>query len=165
MRALRFRAWDTVGGRFLFPWPEGFAILGETTCFDLIGQQLKERSPEKSTLEMLNDVVIMQFTGLHDKNGKEIYEGDIVRTQEYTDKPYSRQKRKHRHIGTVRYSIEMGDGFYNDMTKKFDRHGEYAAGWVVEIKEKGKYQCSNCGPFYDCEVIGNIHGNPELMEG
>ena len=49
MREIKFRAWDKIAKKFMWPWPDGFHLLGETTCFDLIGQQLKERSPEKNT--------------------------------------------------------------------------------------------------------------------
>ena len=77
-RPLQFRAWDKLQGKFLYPYPEAFNILGEVTCFDLIGEQLKEFTPEKTTLERLNDVIITQYTGLNDKNGKKIFEGDIV---------------------------------------------------------------------------------------
>lgn len=65
-RETKFRAWDKVAKKYMKPWPDGFHILGETTCFDLIGMQLKDRNPEKTVLEMLNDVEIEQYTGRED---------------------------------------------------------------------------------------------------
>jgi len=60
-RAIKFRAWDKDGG------------MKHITSFLSFG-----RTGEFSSVEDNEDVVLMQFTGLLDKHGKEIYEGDIV---------------------------------------------------------------------------------------
>lgn len=81
-----------------------------------------ERAVERET--------VGQFTGLLDKNGKEIYEGDIYRY----DNPNS--------INEVSYCA--GGGFTGfDLTPA--THNE--------------------NKLLDVEVIGNIHDNPELLEG
>jgi uncharacterized phage protein (TIGR01671 family) len=134
MREIKFRAWDKVAKKFLFPWPEGFYILGETTCFDLIGHQLKERSPEKSTLEMLNDVEIMQYTGLKDRNGKEIYEGDVCK------------------------DICINGNEYAPLFVIFDEGAfslKYSESYIP---------CLCDIDLDHIEIVGNIYENPELME-
>lgn len=80
---------------------------------------------------------IGQFTGLHDKNGKEIYEGDILRS-----------KRK-----TLNYIA------YDDDKGRFVEVRIWDA--AIDARcEISKYKIERLGQ----EVIGNIHDNPELME-
>ena len=145
MREIKFRAWDKVAKKFLHPWPDGFHILGETTCFDMIGMQLKERNPEKTVLEMLNDVEIMQFTGLKDKNGKEIYEGDIVR------------------------HLARPDGADTTFRADEDYIVKYRPGCFVQ--QRGYVDMEPSDPYEQIdwewdrlEVIGNIHQHPNLLE-
>ena len=87
------------------------------------------------------DAIIMQFTGLHDKNGKEIYEGDILNVGEnlvceivYVDKNVE----------------DYGDEIHCAFHAKVYIHNK-----TIPLDS---YLKNNC------EIIGSIHENPELLE-
>ena len=65
MRQIKFRAWLKDEKKMIEWYPEFFSDMSPVTSYG-------------SDFPDSDDVVLMQFTGLHDKNGKEIYEGDLV---------------------------------------------------------------------------------------
>lgn len=102
-------------------------------------------SIDGSRYDIIKDT-IGQFTGLYDKNGKEIYEGDIVKINAHSyDFGFEKDK-----IGEIRF-LEGCFGFYKQFSEK-----EYL---FNELATESGY-----GELDYYEVIGNIYDNPELLE-
>ena len=81
MREIKFRAWDKAHGRYV-SHPEDFAI-------NLNGKLVYSEDGGIGEFPE-HPFIFEQFTGLHDSNGKEIYEGDILKGEEWYDcKPYA----------------------------------------------------------------------------
>ncbi len=114
LRHIKFRAWDGIE-----MWPNVIPNKGEILA----------AQPFTGETKFLKMVSIMQFTGLKDRNGKEIYEGDIVLHPAYPD-PFIIK-----FITCSFGACEMGENFILDTI-------------APQI----------------CEIIGNIHENPELLE-
>jgi phage uncharacterized protein TIGR01671 len=115
--------------------PEGQWVYGEPHTIDCPTPHIHTVDVGKQPIDK---ETICQFTGLHDKNGKEIYEGDILKgivTENTADGDSSR---------TIIDKVEFGDGSFIVET--------WNLGWFVFAAE-------------EIEVIGNIHDNPELMKG
>ena len=108
----------------------------------------------------IDSSTIGQYTGLTDKNGKKIFEGDIVKTQPFYDRPYSDKRKSKEFIGVVKYKTKIFNG--NKYHSKQCYHGE----WGLKFYEDfGKYTHYSWGELWNCEVIGNTHDNPELLKG
>lgn len=89
------------------------------------------------------DLVLMQSTGLKDKNGKEIFEGDIVRTTRFLGR-----------------SDEIGGSYeyekdYVGIVKVLE------GSWVIDTGSDAVYLWSEID---ENEALGNIYENPELLE-
>ena len=103
-----------------------------------------------------------QFTGLLDKNGKEIYEGDVVcanhffvRYDGYTPKPirnaYNIEIDQKGLVTSVLYSRNYALEFYPNK------------GWIMR-NGSDQHRMHSIKGEANIEVIGNIHDNPELMK-
>lgn len=131
MREIKFRAWDEQEKQwFRFP----FVVDSSGRVYrEYIGGGKVERN-----------IVLMQFTGLKDKNGKEIYEGDIV---------------------SLHHKLKSAMDFYKNMeVYRCTQRGE----WRCESHNGAVNSMSLFGGLSghgtNLEVIGNIYENPEILK-
>jgi len=130
MRILKFRYWsngirfnDDSGWMFKKGWysPDQYEFEGMDDPNDIIKYLQKE------------GILVSQFTGLLDKNGVEIYEGDIVKDNGL----------KEEFLLTIIWNKKWCS--FEGINKKLD------------------YQIPMSDIIIHCEVIGNIYSNPELL--
>lgn len=118
------------------------------------------------TKKGINTETIGQYTGLRDKNGKEVYEGDILRIEEFKNES-----------GPIEISEEFLRVFdLEDL--KGEKQQEYTTpvswedgAFVISVNRKGDTDLSVLFgdmrlsfPIFIFEVIGNIYDNPELVD-
>ncbi len=130
MREIKFRAWDKDKKEWLSTVNYLINLQGGLEwSFGGINQFLGKPND--------NNIELMQFTGLKDKNGKEIYEGDVV-------KWFGWEVRAGKQIRPERIKVIESETWIADLH----------ALWCINTGNSGG----------TVEVIGNLYENPELLE-
>lgn len=142
MREIKFRAWDNLGKRMLyskiFKNKSGYTIQSFLAFKVPKGYgRISSGQGYMGWAEMdLSEK--MQYTGLEDKNGKEIYEGDLLRCN-------------------TNYQGEIAKGLvakveWNEIDARFDAYIDHIQSLASVLS------------WGNCEIIGNVYDDPELLK-
>lgn len=153
MRQIKFRAWDIDTQRMFLvnkilwgAYPinpfqvQGIIVDDEIKVMNICEDDCEQKTPHCK---------LMQFTGLLDKNGKEIYEGDIVTFStvgglgHYTPSWENKPGKVEYHTWSAQFKVMNGGGGW-----KFGYD-------IQEVEEDSNKM--------DCEIIGNVYENPDLL--
>ncbi len=139
MRQIKFRAQDIASNKWLYG---DLRHHKNDVC-------IFEQEGNKG--EQVKRDTVGQFTGLHDKKDKEIYEGDILYV-EFPDKSGGYQL-----VGWNEQTASWGvmDAYSYQSIKEGYNFAEFKNYVLLAFLEKALI----------CEVVDNIHDNPELLEG
>ena len=157
MREIKFRAWDD-NQEIIIGWEQ----------LKLDKEEGEKRFSviifEDSVGNYYDDFPLMQYTGLKDSNGREIYEGDIVKLPVEMNTGI--------HGKHAYYEILYRNGLwitsYLSSEKGFILPRGYLVGELIDFAEdmrKSLVFNDFEAKLKDVEIVGNIYGNIELLEG
>ena len=143
-RPIRFRAWDSKNKE----WLTYFTL--DCSNGQVIQASHSSMKPMEGRVHTdYRDYIVSQFTGLTDRNGKEIWEGDIIRE---ADPKYRMDDGKW--LWLVEWTEEHA--CFNVCTidrENFKKSDGSPQGTFISLCEKND----------DCEVLSNVHEHPELL--
>ncbi len=146
-REIKFRAWDKEKKRMIFG-PTQDSNHSSSWVFTMY----------ESQKDILDQIVLMQYTGLSDKNGKEIYDGDVIM--------YFREEIKSKKL----YKCPLTGKIMPHSTSS-EQKAIYEVKWKNEDACWSPFHSRLDSYFYlggceldELEIIGNVHENPELLK-
>lgn len=141
MRVIKFRAWDKEKKKWIINPEEnsdyGIRIYLDGTIEPFFNADYGCSDKYKFPEEYTKNIILMQYTGLLDKDGKEIYEGDILKMI-YEDNSFTIKEIKWEIFEDGEYGYGLGVGFN------------------IHPDERNKESINL--------IIGNIYQHPELLE-
>ena len=149
MRELKFRIWDKDNNCFFKSTYEAYKGRLEDLSIDMSGELTMRTYDNPAIHESVfpNRFEIQQYTGLKGKNGKEIYEGDIVEFTVFDHNDVDTQYK-----GVVKFRSGLYEIWNNNESEFYETDGAFILNFVWLQDEEFK-------------VIGNIFENPELLQG
>ena len=154
MREIRFRAWDkkrkeivNINGSDLY--------LADGEVHEIYESRFGDQRCMEDT-DVSERYEVMQYTGLKDKNEKEIYEGDVIQFLWEEDSCWGK-------AGTYKGYIGFNDGAFEVIYIGREDITTFEDGYWHENSKSDDMQ-SFISWSEQIEVIGNIYENPELLE-
>lgn len=138
-REIKFRVWDKYEKQMYPISSIDYNIFSQEIRIIAVGHKNgmctaynKNHNSEKCDITALE---LMQYTGLHDKNGKEIYEGDIIEWTTLSGKKY-------------RFSVEYSNKY---------------AQYIITNTGDVENEAEPLGDYENIEVIGNVFENGDIL--